>query len=193
MSTLSGMGDGLQAAWLLARGRPEGLAVLSARAEPAMATAARSFWAAALCLPAFVCLQLMSLTGTSATAFSAHTFALQLEGYALDWAAFALVSRSLAMVVGQGEKWPVFIAALNWCNVIQFVLLVAAGLPSLLGLPDFVGETVWLVVYGWSLWLEWYVSKLSLDIDGMSAVGFVVLDEALGLILLMVIQGIGGA
>ena len=61
MSTIGGVATGLQAALLLARGKPDGLTLLASDAEPALATAARSFWAAALCLPAFVCLQLIDL------------------------------------------------------------------------------------------------------------------------------------
>src|SRR5258707_1276077 len=61
VSTLGGVATGLQAALLLARGRPAGVGLLATEDEPALATAARSFWAAALCLPAFICLRLLDL------------------------------------------------------------------------------------------------------------------------------------
>lgn len=187
------MGDGLQAAWLLARGRPDGLGVLAARGEPALAVAARSFWAAALCLPGFVCLLLIEVSHGNAPGIGAHGFALQLLGYAVDWAAFALISRFVAIGLGKGEEWPRFIAAWNWCNVLQYVAMVAAKLPVLLGLPDLIGDTAWLAVYGWALWLEWYTAKLALGIGGVPAVGFVALDEAMGIVLLGVIQSLNGA
>ncbi len=192
MSTLAGVGDGLQAALLLARGRADGLAVLSARDEPALATASRSFWAAAFCLPAFICLQLIDLSQAAPLPHAAHSFALQLLGYGIGWAAFALVSRGIAIGIGKEAAWPRFIAAWNWCNVVQYLLLVAASLPPLLGLPDFLGQSSWLIASGWALWLEWYATKLALGVTGIQAFGFVALDEAMGIALLAVIQGING-
>ena len=194
MSTLAGVANGLQAALLLARGKPDGIGLLAtAEGEPAMANAARSFWAAALCLPAFVCLQLIDLAQEPRLPpHAAHGLALQLLGYAIDWAGFALLTRWLTRTLWRGARWPVFIAAWNWCNVVQYLLLVVASLPPLLGMPDIVGETAWLVATGWALWLEWYATRLALDISRMQAIGLVLLDEALGFGLLAVIQTIPG-
>ena len=194
MSTLAGVANGLQAALLLARGKPDGIGLLAtAEGEPAMANAARSFWAAALCLPAFVCLQLIDLAQEPRLPpHAAHGLALQLLGYAIDWAGFALLTRWLTRTLGRGARWPVFIAAWNWCNVVQYLLLVVASLPPLLGMPDIVGETAWLVATGWALWLEWYATRLALDISRLQAIGLVLLDEALGFGLLAVIQTLPG-
>ena len=194
MSTLNGVATGLQAALLLARGNPGGVALLATtEGEPAMATATRSFWAAALCLPAFVCLQLIDLAqAPKLPPDAAHGFALQLIGYAIDWAGYALLTRWLAGVIGRGARWPVFIAAWNWCNVVQYLLLVLASLPPLLGMADIVGETAWLVATGWALWLEWYATRLALDVTRLQAVGLVLLDEALGFAVLAIIQSLTG-
>ncbi len=193
MSALAGVATGLQAALLLARGRPEGVGLLAAEGRPALATAARSFWAAALCLPAFVCLQVLDLSqGAGPPSHAAHGFGLQLLGYVIDWAGFALVTRWLAGAIGREQRWPIFIAAWNWCNVIQYLLLVVASLPPLLGLPGIVGETAWLVATGWALWIEWYATRLALDVTRLQAFGLVLLDEAMGFALLAVIENIQG-
>jgi hypothetical protein len=192
MSTIVGVANGLQAALLLARGRSEGIRLLAAGEEPALATAARSFWAAALCLPAFVCLQLIDLAQQPGLPpHPAHGFALQLLGYTIDWAGFALLTRWLAGTIGRAGAWPRFIAVWNWCNVIQYLLLVTAGLPSLLGLPDIAGQTTWLVATGWALWLEWYATRLALGVTGLQAAGLVLLDEAMGFAILAVIAALG--
>jgi hypothetical protein len=192
MSTIAGVGNGLQAALLLARGRPEGIALLTAREEPVQAVAARSFWAAALCLPAFICLQLIDQSQAGQPPFAAHGFALQLLGYAIGWTGFALVSHGIAAGMGRAAAWPRFIAAWNWCNVVQYLLLVAASLPPLLGLPALIGDTAWLVTSGWALWLEWYATRLALGVTGLQAFGLVALDEAMGVVILAVIQIING-
>jgi hypothetical protein len=191
VSTISGLGEGLQAALLLARGRADGMRVLAGREEPAAVTAARSFWAAALCLPAFVCLQVIDMTlAPHLPPHTGHRLALQLFGYAIDWAGFALLTHWLCGTAGRLAAWPRFIAAWNWCNVIQFLLMVTAALPSLLDLPDIVGETAWLVAAGWSLWLEWFATRLALGVGGIQAIGFVLLDLALGYGLDTVIDSI---
>jgi len=193
MSTIAGVATGLQAALLLARGKPDGLALLATEDEPALAIAARSFWAAALCLPAFVCLQLIDVFQEAhLPPHAAHGFALQLLGYAIDWAGFALLTRWLAGTMGRAARWPIFIAAWNWCNVVQYLLLVLASLPPLLGLPDIVGQTAWLVATGWALWLEWYATRLALDVSRIQAIGLVLLDEACGFAVLAIIQSIQG-
>jgi hypothetical protein len=198
MSALPGlfgrMGNGLQGALLLARGRAEGMELVAAPAEPAMAAAARSFWAAALCLPAFICLQLIDLAQEPRVPpHAAHGLALQLFGYVIDWAGFALISRFVARAIGRLDAWPRFIAAWNWCNVVQYLLLVAASLPPLLGLPSLLGQTAWLVATGWALWIEWYATRLALGVGRVQAAGLVVLDEAFGFVLIAVIQSLPGA
>ncbi len=198
MSTLGGVATGLQAALLLARGNAQGIGLLAAEDEPALAVAARSFWASVLCLPAFVCLQLIDTLqqvpphAAAGFAVEAHGFALQLCGYAIDWAGFALLTRWLAGALQRGARWPTFIAAYNWCNVVQYLLLVVASLPPLLGLPGIVGETAWLVATGWALWLEWYAARLALGVTAMQAIGLVLLDEAFGFAILAIIQSLHG-
>lgn len=175
------MGMGLHAALLLARGRGDALALLTAGDERVMA--ARSFWAAALCLPAFVCLHLLDWTENGMSPEPAHGFALDLMGYVVGWLGFALLSRQLAMRLGRERLWPRFLTAWNWCNVVQYLMLVVAALPSLLGAPDIVTEAIWLIAMGWALWLEWFAAKLTLEIGGLSAAGIVTVDLAVGLLI----------
>ena len=172
---------GLQAALLLARGRPEALTVL-AEASDAIAMARRSFWSMAFCLPAFICLRLVDQALTPGAAPPpAHGFALDLLGAAIGWMAFALASHRIAGLLGRAPLWPRFIALWNWCNLVQYLALVLAALPDLLGLPGVIGETAWLVAIGWALWLEWFATSLTLAIPGFTAAGLVVLDLAIGL------------
>ncbi|MDE2574255.1 MAG: hypothetical protein KGL55_02990 [Rhodospirillales bacterium] len=176
------MSNGLQAALLLARGRPEARDVLRGSGE-ALAVARRSFWAAAICLPAFLCLHLIDWAQAGPPARPGHALALDLLGYASGWAGFALVSHHIAAMLGRERQWPQFIAAWNWCSLVQYLMLVAAALPVLLGLPDMVCELVWLVALGWALWLEWFAARVMLDVPTLTAVGFVAFDIAIGMFI----------
>jgi hypothetical protein len=174
---------GLQAAWMLARGRPEGAVLLETPPKAAMATAARSFWAAPLCLPALLCLHLIEWLQAGTGVYPASAVVLDLAGFAVGWLGFAVITHGLARRLGRQAHWPRFITAWNWCNVLQYLMLVLAALPSLLGLPDIVTETAWLVAMGWALWLEWFATRLTLEVPSLTAAALVAVDVSIGLLL----------
>lgn len=174
---------GLQAALLLARGRADGLSVLGSPPDAA-AVARRSFWALVFCLPAFLCLHLLDQRAAGgAVGGTARGFAAELLGFVIGWLGFALTSYEVAGLLGRREMWPQFITLWNWCNVVQYLMLVAAALPGLLGLPDILGQTAWLVALGWALWLEWFMTGLALSVPGPMAAMLVILDVTIGLIV----------
>jgi hypothetical protein len=177
--------SGLQAALLLARGRPEGIRTVGND----VGVAARSFWAAGVALPAFLCLRLLDWASEGVPAHPAHAWALDLLFYVIGWAGYAVLSRSAAAALGRTQHWPRFISVWNWCNVVQYLLLVVAGIPLLLGAPAWLDQTAGLVALGWALWLEWFAARVALDVSGAAAFGMVALDVALGLML----SGVTGA
>lgn len=179
MSLAGAVTSGLHAALLFARGRSEGLRYV----EADMAGATRSFWAIAICLPAIVCLQLMTWMQYGVPSGAGHAMGLDIMGYVVGWLAFALLSFHLAPQFGGGPRWPRFIAAWNWCNVIENLLLVVGGIPGLLGAPPIVDEAAQIVAIGWALWIEWFATKQALGTGNMVAVLFVVLDQVIGLLM----------
>lgn len=183
------VGSGLNTAWLLALGRADGVRLLNPAAPEAGRTAARSFWAIAISLPAFVCLHLLDWAEGGAPPHLARSFALDLIGYAVYWLGFAVISHALAGTIGRSRHWPRYIAVWNWCNVIQYMMLTAAALPTLLGLPDWVGQTAGLVAMGWALWLEWFATRITLELGPVSAGVMTALDVMLGLMIV----GVTGA
>jgi hypothetical protein len=168
--------SGMHAALLLARGRAEGLQY----ADSDLAGAARSFWAIAVALPAFILLRQL---GGDAGATSAHDFALDLLSYIVGWLGFALLSRPAVEAMGRAPRWSRFMVVWNWCNVVQYLLLVVAAVPGLLGAPGVVQQAASLIAIGWALWLEWFAIKLALGVSTLPAIGLVGLDLAIGLTL----------
>jgi hypothetical protein len=175
--------DSIHGALLLARGRPDGLELITAPPGEELATAARSFVAVPLCLPAFLCLHLLDWTTGTMPQFPTRAFSSDLIGFAIGWVGFALASHRFAAVMDRSEMWPRFIATWNWCNVVQYLMLVAAAVPAVLGAPWFLVQSAWLVALGWAMWLEWYASRLALGVPGGVAVGLVLLDFGLGLLI----------
>jgi hypothetical protein len=169
---------GLRGAFMLARGRPEGLMLV----EESPSGAARSFWAAAICLPGFLALRLLSWAVTGGPQVGiVRGLAAELLGYGCAWVGFALASRRLAFAAGRQEEWPHFLAAWNWANVVQYTVMLALTVPAALGLPAMLANGLGLAALGYALWLEWFVSAQALKLGGGRAVVFVMLDLSLTL------------
>jgi hypothetical protein len=179
MSLATAVTSGLQGALLLARGRPDGVRFV----EDDIAGAARSFWAMAICLPAFVYLRLVAWLADGAPAHAWQAFPADLATYAVGWIGFAVLSHQLVGSMGLASRWPRAIALWNWCNVVQYLLLVVFSIPGLLGVPGLLDEGLQLFALGWALWLEWFAFRLTLGIGAVAAGGLVALDVAIGVLL----------
>lgn len=175
---------GLIGAGLLARGRPQGLALMEATPEGAW----RSFVAAFLCLPAFLGLRMLGWDAAEAEAGWLRPLIAEVTGYAIAWVLFALASLPLAQVWGRGAQWPRFICAWNWTNVVQYAALLAATLPAALGLPLWLAQAATLLGLGYAIWMEWFVVRHALALSPGRAVLLVAMDLALGLFLGGLIQ-----
>jgi hypothetical protein len=137
----------------------------------------RSFAAAFICLPAFFALRFMSSAGE----LTARAVSAELIGYAIAWAGFALISLAIARGWGLEAAWPRFITAWNWATIIQYLALFAAMLPGALGLPAPWANLLALAGLGYALWLEWFVARAALGLNGGRAALLVAIDQAFGL------------
>lgn len=183
MSLTAAVANGLSGAVLLARGRADGLARVQRDAADPGAGMVRSFWAAAIAAPALLSMRLIDWTTGAMPASPGHALALELLVFVAGWAGYAVVSHIVVARLGRARRWPAYIAAWNWCNVVQYMLLLVASLPVLLHAPAPVAEATELIGMGWALWLEWFVTRLALNLPGLAAAGLVVLDLSIGLLL----------
>jgi len=172
------MAAGLRGAFRLAQGQADGLLLI----EASPAAVAASFWAAALCLPGFLALKLLGWAdqGEPAAGIFRAT-AAELTGYTIAWVGYALVSLALAEAQGRRAEWPRFIAAWNWANVIQYLVLLTFTIPAALGLPDILASGMGLAGLGYALWLEWFVARKALRLGGGAAALFVLIDLVIGI------------
>jgi hypothetical protein len=144
----------------------------------------RSFRAALICLPGFLAVRLFAWAsfGMPAGGFLRGVVA-ELIGYVIAWTAFALISLSIAVGWGRVNAWPRFIAAWNWTNVVQYLVLVVLAVPAMLGAPSGVAQVLSVIGLGYAVWLEWFVARHALGVDGGRAAALVGVDLALGLFL----------
>lgn len=173
------MAAGVLGAFLLARGKPQGLALMEATPDGAW----RSFTAAAICLPAFLALRLFGWGAAMPAGGTGRVLSAELIGYVIAWVAFALASLPLVRAWGREALWPRFISAWNWTNVVQYVALLAATLPAAFGAPAWLAQGAALAALGYAVWLEWFVARQALGVQPMQAAALVGLDLAIGLFL----------
>ncbi|GAA0573819.1 hypothetical protein GCM10009416_10650 [Craurococcus roseus] len=166
---------GLRGAFMLARGQAHGAMLIEDTPEGA----ARSFWAAALCLPGLLALMLFDWAGEPPAAGVGHALLLHLLARGGGWAGFAVASHALAQASGRVSAWPHFIAAWNWANVVQYLLFLAVSATAMLGLPGALASALALATLGYQLWLVFFLARTTLGSRGL-AMAMLGLDLLIG-------------
>ncbi len=181
---------GLRAALLLARGRPEGAFLISMEGPAAQFARARhSFIAMLFCVPLFLVVQNMGKIGPDVPDPSGITAAREFASFILAWLGYAVLSYRLAGTFGCTPDWPRFIVLWNWCNFVQYLLILGAMVPSLAGAPAIIGQTAGIVAIGWSVWLQWSATRIALNLRGGQAALMVAADMTLGMVVLKLTAG----
>ncbi|BDG70197.1 hypothetical protein Rmf_01260 [Roseomonas fluvialis] len=113
--------------------------------------------------------------------------------YVCSWAGFALASLPLCEAMGRRALWPRLVAAWNWVNLVQYVVLGVLALPGVLGVSGIAMEALGLIAVGYALWLQWFTARAALGVNGLRAAAFVALDLAIAVFLsgLVVRLGVG--
>lgn len=163
---------------MLARGKVDGIDAFEATMEDARV----SFLAALFCLPVFLLLR-FGIGPASVSPDPLRALTADVIAFVCSWAGFAVASLPMAEAMGRRALWPRFIAAWNWVNLVQYLVLGVLSLPELLGLPGMVADTLALLGLGYAMWLQWFATRLGLGLSGLRAAAFVVLDLAISLFL----------
>ncbi|MCI0753356.1 hypothetical protein [Teichococcus vastitatis] len=160
----------------LLRGRKDGVRFHAATLEAAR----QSFWVVAVCAPLFL---LARLLAQPAEAVTGRFLTAEIFGFIASWPAYALASLVLCRVVNRQTLWPRLISVWNWTNLAQYVLMVGLLVVGLLQPPAWILEGSSLVVIGYVLWLQWFAARAALEVDGLQAAAFVMLDLIVSLLL----------
>ena len=150
----------------------------------------KSFFAAIIVAPGFVIIIAYELSQVEIEAGALRIFMVETLAYLLGWIAFPVIVHQICEVIGKREAYIGYIVAFNWSKVIQMaVFLPAMGLIALGALP---GDSGWLLRWMVSitiLFYEWFVTRTALAVTAAGAVGFVVLDFVIDLIIHMITLG----
>ena len=111
--------------------------------------------------------------------------------YVIGWVAFPLLIFYLTDILGNGQRFVRYIVSYNWASVLQnllylpFALLVEA---QILGgsAATFIG----LLLIGVILFYTWFITRTALAISSFLAIGFVVIDLLLSVVINSISQGL---
>jgi hypothetical protein len=168
----------LQGAVLLARGRREGLRYM----DTSRAGALRSFWAAAIGLPAAIPLILLRHGYFPPRIDDTETLLVEAIAYAIGWTAFPVLAHLAARIADRAALFPRVVAAYNWTSLVQLgVLLIASPLALADILPAPLDTLLELALRLALLAYLAFTIRVALDLGWAAAIGLALVEFMLGL------------
>ena len=144
----------------------------------------RSFFAAVLVAPGVAILVAQKLIARPDPLDLGWATVVQILAYGLTWAAFPLAALFLTQLLGLSRNYVPLIVALNWAEVLQVAVLLAATVVGVV-IPGVLDGLILLIITGGILAYQWFVTRTALQTTGGIALLMVlvdlVLDAAIGL------------
>jgi hypothetical protein len=167
-------------AYRLAMLDKSGLSYLDRSPEGAI----RSFHAALIVLPAYAVLVVLRLWDVLPEVSLLRFITVEGLAYVISWTAFPLAMFHIAGLLDRSARYFDFLSAYNWSSVIQMGLYLPVVALADSGLmPEGLGEGLVLVVTMLVLMYQWFIARTTLDINGGSAAGVVLLDMILAVFI----------
>ncbi len=174
MLTARELSYGIFGAWRLARFDADAMRYFDTSVDGFW----KSFYAAAIALPAFIIMTAFSLAKAELPEHVGflEVAVVEASGYVMSWVAFPLLMTVVSDVLQRGERYLGYIVALNWAQL----LIVAVQLPAFLfvvasGTEPGQPHPVTLIVLFIVSFYLWFVTKAALQINGWAAGGVVII------------------
>jgi hypothetical protein len=168
-------------AWRLARFDANGITFFDNTVEAFW----RSFWAAAIALPAYAVLLILGNAGTTIGAGPIYTFLVYSIAYVIDWLAFPFVMLYVAHLFDRSQWYCRYFAAYNWAIVLQMLLqLIISILAASDILPPAAEALIKVAAFFFILAYQGFIAHVALQATLSGAVGCVVLSFLLSFMLI---------
>lgn len=149
----------------------------------------RSFWGAAIAAPAFFLILVLRLEPEVDTE---RTLVAESLAYVISWTAFPLVAEWLVRVVDRASRYGALVCAYNW---VQTISIVAQGLAAIILiaelLPGPLDPLLRIAVLLAVVAYHGFAVRTALDVGWGAAMGFVLADLAINVLVTRVAQVIG--
>lgn len=145
----------------------------------------RAFYAAALVLPIYAA----TLLVIGKVASDPSLWLIEAAGYVVGWLAFPCLMLTLADLMDRRQRYFDFMVPYIWAAVPQNALLCGMTLLSATGLlPDDVGSLLRIGAFFCVLAYKWYIARVGLEVTSGAALGVVVVDVALDLLIQLMME-----
>ena len=143
-----------------------------------------SFTSAFIVLPFFIILGVIRFKNEGFTSGLGRYLSLDLCSYALSWLAFPVLMEYLSHSLNCRKNFLQFLVAYNWSMVPQNILYVTIILLASIDAisPNWANNLTFLLLM-WIFAFTWFVTKEGLDVPNFTALGIVIMDFFLGLVI----------
>jgi hypothetical protein len=174
-------------AWRLAHFDLQGTAYFDRSAEGAL----RSFWAAAILLPAYAVMVLLHMSETPPVLGWGALVVVHGVAYLVGWTAFPVAMLWLARLLDREEEYFGYVAMYNWAQVlVTLVVLPMAAVRTGQLLPEGLSSILGFAVDLAMLAYLWFIARAGLRVGPFAAMGVVVFDLTLSLMIWSVADGL---
>ena len=179
MSVWPEINSSIYGAWRLARRDPDGMNYMNLSVDGFW----RSFIAIGLSAPAYILILLVQRAATGDETVSGP-WGPEVLGYILGWVLWPLAALVLCRFLGLAQNFIPYIIAYNWANVVHInLLLPIAVLTHGSIMPDGMAMIISLVATLLVLVYLWWVTKVALGASTGVAMGFILLDILVGVLV----------
>jgi hypothetical protein len=139
----------------------------------------RSFHVAVLVLPAYAVLIPANLAMHPPTGGWQRIMAVELLIYIFAWLAYPVIAYEICRLMKRTDEYVGFIVVYNWSSILGVALSLAVAAAITGGVPRGLCSLLLYLGYGGLLFYTWFISRLALNIDGMTATIFPILEFGL--------------
>ena len=180
MITPGEISRGIFGAWFLARFNANGMTLFDNTVEAFW----RSFWAAAIALPAYAILVTLRYSGATIGAGTGTALFVHSVAYVVDWTAFPFLMFYVASMFKRDQWYCRFIVAYNWSVVLQITLMLIVGLTAASGIiSPAIGYWATAIALVFILAYKVFIAHVALQATWAGAAGIVFMDFCLSLML----------
>ncbi len=180
MITSQEVSRGIFGAWMLARLDAKGIFLFDNTVEAFW----RSFWAAGVALPIYGILLVLRYSGAAIGVGPGAAFLIHVAAYVMGWIAFPFAMFYVTQLFDRQQWYCRYFAAYNWAVVLQLALMLFASSAVASGIfsPN-VGSILSVGAMIAVMFYQGFIARVALQVPIPGAVGIVLLDLFLSLIL----------
>lgn len=144
----------------------------------------RSFTAALIVAPFVAVLAALRFEGAAGGVSPGRYVLIEVIAYVISWTLYPLIAERLTRAAGCRARYPAYLCVYNWAMVLQNTLVISVALLDALQiLPANLLALLGLAALALTAVLLWFIARVALGVPPLTAIGFVVLDILISILV----------